>query len=185
VNFYINNYEIWELFMQNIKGNTLSIVMILTICACLPINTYAAGKDETLRKLLGIGGICLAINGLYKVATFHPIKGISRIIAGAVVGVGGICSDIIMQRGRDLYEQSRREDQNQDLCQDLVAGAKQIRRTWSSAFSNIKDSSLSRYQLSYGKDSLLSGNILTGLDQVYDGIYKGVRTECFKILADE
>lgn len=170
--------------MRNIKKNMLSVVITLT-CFCLPVTTYAAGKDEALRKLLGIGGICLAVNGLYKFVTFHPIKGISRIMTGTVVGLGGICSDIIIQKCRDLYEQSQQDDQNQDICQGLVAGAKKIGRTFNSTFSSIRDSSKSEAQLSCGKDSLLSGNILTGLDQMYDGMYKGVRAKCVSMWADE
>jgi hypothetical protein len=164
--------------MCNIKKNRLSAVIgFSAFCLCLPVTMHAAGKDEMLRKLLGLGGACLVLNGLYKFVNFHPIKGISRIITGTVIGVGGICSDIIIQRCRDLYEQSRPEPQSQNLGQDML-------RAVARGVSKFKDKE-SRFQLSRGRDSFLSGNILTGMEQMYDGMYKGVRAECVRILADE
>lgn len=172
--------------MCNIKKNRLSAVMGLSaFCLCLPVTMHAAGKDETLRKLLGIGGACLVLNGLYKFVNLHPIKGVSRIIAGTVIGLGGVCSDIIIKRCREVYEQSRPEAQSQGPVEDFFGSLWQIGHTFTNGVSRIKDSSLSRFHLSRGRDNFLSGNILTGMEQMYDGMYKGVRAECVRILADE
>jgi hypothetical protein len=176
---YRNCFTGKDLCMLHVNNKTKGFLVLVALCSlCVSVKVHA-DKEEMLRKALGIGGVCLIAHGLYKFVTWHPIKGITHIVAGVAVGLGGICSDIISKRIQEFIAQNKQSAQASGPLQQLTAAAQ---TAWNGVLAPVGNEMRYEYQFSLGRQNLLSGKWLTGLDQMYDGGYHYVRGECRKML---
>jgi hypothetical protein len=153
---------------------SLSFVVIVLVCSLwVPVKSYA-NKDEIVRKVLGIGGACLVAHGFMNTLRFRP-RGIVQMIAGTVIGVGGICSDIILTRLNGL----RKQDGSQNPVQQFLGG---LQHAYEGELVPVVSQEHAKQQLSRGWDNFSSGRLWTGCEQMYDGLYHGLRSDCRRIL---
>jgi hypothetical protein len=164
----------------------------LVLCVFMGMHVQPAKADgEFLRKGLGVAGAALIVNGLSKVFRGNPRVGTLRVLGGATISLGGICSDIIYKRllllsRRLRNEQQRAQLQQQGLWgslkaagQDLVADVQEVGNGHVAALGNV---TLSKLKMRNGLAQLKKGQILTGLDAIYDGIYHKIREYCARLL---
>jgi len=151
----------------------------------------AKAEGEFLRKGLGIAGAALIANGLSKVFRGNPRVGTLRVIGGATISLGGICSDLMYTRllllSQRLRNEMRREQHQQQgfwgslqaVGQDLLADVREVTNGHGVALGN---SALSELKMKDGLAKLKKGQILTGLDSMYDGVYRKIREHCTRLL---
>lgn len=157
------------------KSNLRCLICIAVCSISVPVRLQA-DANEVLRKTLGIIGACLVVRGIVKVIS-HPIKGfvsgVVGIMAGAVVGLGGICSDIILSRIQYCKWQKR---PNQGVWQQAYHVGRQIWTETADTYENSQ--SLSRD----GHNDLSCGRFCTGAVKIYNGVYHGIRARCLEEL---
>lgn len=146
---------------------------------------------EFLRKSLGLAGAALIVNGLSKVFRGSPRVGMLRAIGGATISLGGICSDIVYKRLLFLSQRLRNEQQRAQLQQqglwgslqaagqDLVTDVREVANGHGAALGNA---ALSELKMRNGLEQLKKGQVLSGLDSVYDGLYRKIRENCARLL---
>ena len=172
------------------------IVTIACICSFMGMHVQPAKADgEFLRKGLGVIGAALIVNGLSKVFRGSPRVGALRVIGGATISLGGICSDIMYTRLLLLSQRLRNEQQREQLRQQsfwgnlmpraknfiarLGTSTKEVGEGYGEA---LKDTISYEFQMRNGLEQLKKGQILSGLDSVYDGVYRKIREHCTKLL---
>ena len=161
---------------KNARGLTLLIICFLGVSA----NVYA-DKDDTLRKLLGLGGACLAVKGLFNVGE-KPVQGIGLLVAGTAISVGGVCSDLILKKIKEGKKKEEPCSASPSVVQQVVADMKQSAKTFTQEIIQLGSDVYAKHRMAQGWDNFSSGNFLTGLEQMYDGVYHGIRAACKKTL---
>ena len=181
--------------MVAMKKKILTISMALTIASLSVPSQLLADRDTMFRKGLGIAGVCIAVSGLWNVVKLRPGRGLARIVTGAVIAIGAMCSDIIFARFASIVskEASQRRQPREgflggilDAGEDTFAG---IRHKAHDAYHGLAEpvgnAMSSDIQIENGKQSLRNGQILTGLDQITDGLYYNIRKHCSLALYPE
>jgi hypothetical protein len=150
---------------------------------------------EFLRKGLGLAGAALIVNGLSKVFRGSPRVGMLRAIGGATISLGGICSDLMYTRLLLLSQKLRIEQQREQLQQQsfwrnpmpwvknyivrLGNGLQEVGNGHGVALGNA---ALSEFKMRNGLEQIQKGQVLSGLDSVYDGLYRKIRENCARLL---
>ena len=174
--------------MVTIHKKTLSILLIVGIG--LPTQAMADG-NAMFRKGLGLVGVGIIVNGLWKIIRQRHCHGAIRVISGAVIALGGICSDIILDKVASIMRKQKIDQQRQqqprqgilghlqDKAEDVCGGAQEYHE---GVLTTVGNAVRSEVQMEAGKKSLQSGNLITGLDQICDAFYHGIRGRCRMVL---
>lgn len=172
----------------------LNIITVLSIVfICCPSQVTADGPTM-FRKGLGVVGSCMVVNGLWKIAKKRPGQGLLRMLGGVVVAFGGFCSDIIYnrvvslaRRVRDLQQWQERTRTGftgyfQNMFEDLHYGAEVALQGGAATVGNALQADA---QMKDGWRTFKGGNLIAGVDQMYDGAYHNVRARCRMALHPE
>jgi hypothetical protein len=169
-------------------------VWLLVILLCFAVGAPLQAQVDyakLLRKGVGLIGIGLMVNGAWKIIKRRPVTGLLRIVAGAAIAAGGMCSDIIYARVESSLHRAHTLQQGPDsqkllfgdnfrkLCQEVgyqagiaynggaIACAHALKADWL-----LKD----------GWRTLKGGNVIGGICKTYDALYSYVRARCLLAL---
>lgn len=186
------NSGIGSSIVINARKKLLGIMVVVSaVFLCMPSSVHAAFHGTFYRKGLGIVGAGLVVHGLWKITRKSPGRGLLRILAGTVVAVGGICSDIIgnrvvsiIRRISDLQQRNAQREQTlfKSFLQDVRFDAETFYHGGAETVGNVVQS---ENQLEEGVHACKKGNIITGVDQIYDGVYHNIRARCRMLLYPE
>ena len=173
--------------MVTANKKTLSIIAVLSII-CIAVPSKAVVDNGTMiRKGLGLVGAGIVVNGLWKIISLRPSLGVCHVTGGLVISLGGICSDIIFNkivrviRKLRLYldrKQNPRQgfwESFQDVVEDVGNGVQDVHEGVAKTLGNAARAEV---QIETGWHTFKYGNPISGLNQMYDGLYHNIRARC-------